>query len=122
MLYRHGESPVKRSLMEGCIAALIALFPVTALLAVLYRFPILFVGYASGLSAVFPSLIAIIFYGLFGAFPVAAALGAFGGAVAFKLAGSNQRKRWILLSIFSVVSALIVSGTLSVLDKIIGPW
>ncbi len=113
---------MSRTVFLGGVAATLSLFPLSAALALSYRFPIPLGGYATGWEAVLTSQVAILFYGFFGAFPAAALLGGFGGVIAERLAGTNKNMRRNLLIIFSVFSAFIVSGILSILDKIIGPW
>jgi len=68
------------------------------------------------------SLIAVVFYGLFGGFAVLAGLGAAAGTAANLLARQDaRRERWLVLA-FALAGDLVVVMTLAVLDKIIGKW
>ena len=101
--------------------AMLGAFPVAALFALLYRFPVPLAGYLSGLDAVGPSVIGVVVYGALGGFPLLGALGAIGGAIAYNGARPRQASRRLLFGIAAGADVLGV-GTLAVLDKIIGPW
>jgi hypothetical protein len=111
-----------RSILTGIVWALLGAFPLAALVALCYRFPIPFSGYESGLMAVPLSLLAVAFYELFGGFVVLAALGAAAGIAANLLAnGDARRERWLTLT-FALAGDLVAVILLAVLDKIIGNW
>jgi hypothetical protein len=116
---------MKRIVTLGVSMAIVAIFPVAALTALVYRFPIPFCEYASGLSAVPMSFLAVLFYGMLGGFP---ALGIIGGLCGFVIASISIRRKWTDLSthLYLTVSILIIdimaSTLLATLDKIIGPW
>jgi hypothetical protein len=112
-----------RAVVMGILWALLGVFPVAALVALCFRFPIPFAGYESGPSAMLRSLLAVLFYGVVvGGFPVIAALGAASGAVAHRLAGPDVRKRrWLTVGL-TLGADFVAVMALAVLDKIIGPW
>ncbi|MGE5519003.1 MAG: hypothetical protein ACM3VS_03675 [Candidatus Dadabacteria bacterium] len=97
-------------------------FPLAAIVAFVYRFPIPFSEYESGISAVPKALGAVIFYTIMGGFIVIPIL----GWVAYLLgnqmgnADDKEQRKWQF--IFSLVFALSSIILMSVLDKIIGPW
>ena len=113
---------MKRSMITGGIAALVGMFPVASLLALIWKFPLPLGGYAHGFSAALLAPLAAFYYGLFGGFLIVPALGALSGALAFKLSGgdvSNAKKLSIALG---VACALAAGIFINILDKIIGPW
>jgi hypothetical protein len=68
------------------------------------------------------SLIAVVFYGLYGGFVVLAALGAAAGTAANLLARRDaRRQRWLTLA-FGLAGDSVVVMILAVLDKMIGKW
>lgn len=97
-------------------------FPLAALCALVYRFPIPFSGYESGLAAMPRALLAVVFYGVLGGFPLLLTLGTLGGAAAYKLAGPDPQPARRLTFIISGAIALTAVILLAILDKIIGPW
>ncbi|MBI3931869.1 MAG: hypothetical protein HY317_00510 [Acidobacteria bacterium] len=109
--------------LVGAVTAVAASFPIAALSALVFRFPVPFAGYMSGPEAVLPALSAVLFYGMaLGGFLVQAFLGGLAGLVA-QHRGSRDRKRTARLClVFSVLGSACGVLTLSVLDKIIGPW
>lgn len=113
---------VRPALLRGALWAVVLAFPLAALCALLYRFPIPFSGYRSGLIAVPGALIAVMFYGMLGGFLALLATGALGGAAAHTLGQPDgQRIRRLTLA-FAGLFALLSVGLLAVLDKLIGPW
>src|SRR5690348_3119967 len=66
----------------GALSAVVGAFPVAALVAFVYRFPIPFTGYANGFKAVVPALFAAAVYGAMGGFFVVAILGTLAGVLA----------------------------------------
>jgi hypothetical protein len=97
-------------------------FPLAALCALVYRFPIPFSEYESGLAAMPRALLAVLFYGVLGGIPLLLALGAAGGAIAHRVAGPEPRAvRNLTLAIAGVI-ALAAVILMAVLDKIIGSW
>lgn len=111
-----------RSIATGIAWAVLGAFPVAALVALCYRFPIPFSGYESGPMAVPRSLFAVVFYGLIGGFVVLVALGAAAGTAAHLLAGPDARRERQLTLTLALAGDFVAMMTLAVLDKIIGPW
>jgi hypothetical protein len=93
-----------------------------ALCALVFRFPIPFAGYESGLTAVPRALLAAVFYGVLGGFVVLAIGGYAAGAVAVLKAGNDITKSFRLTLAYSVLVSFAGVLLLAVLDKIIGPW
>lgn len=107
---------------RGALVSVVATYPVAALFALVYRFPVPFGGYVSGPQGALLSAIGVTFYGaLFGGFAVQAALGAVAGAMWSRApaAGGGASRRWLLPGLAASVPGVAL---LSVLDKIIGPW
>ena len=108
-----------RYFLAGAAIAVAATFPLAALAALVFRFPIPFGSYMSGLRAVVPALFAAAFYGVLGGFVVQALLGGIAGVMAAR-SGAPDRRRAVLT--YAVLAALPGVLILSVLDWIIGPW
>ena len=109
-------------MLRGAFWAVALAFPLAATCALLYRFPVPFAGYETGLTAVPGAILAVVFYGVLGGFAALLAAGALGGAAAYALGRSDvQRVRWLTLA-FAGLMALLGVGLLAVLDKFIGPW
>ena len=114
------RAPSSRLALWGALSAVLFAFPLAALCALFYRFPIPFGGYESGLDAAPRALLAAVFYGLFGGFPVLALGGYFAGALA---ARRDAPKEGILVMLLlSALAALAGVIFLALLDKLIGPW
>ena len=109
-------------IIRGAIVGVVATFPLVALCALLFRFPVPFGGYLSGPGAVVPALMGLLFYGVFlGGFLVQALLGGIGGFLAGRF-GSPGRPRGPLCIVLASIAASPGVLLLAVLDKIIGPW
>ena len=108
-----------RYFLTGAALAVIATFPLAAIVALIFRFPIPFGSYLSGVQAVVPALFAAAFYGMIGGFIVQAILGGIAGVMASRT-GAPDRRRAVL--IYAGLAALPGVLILSVLDWIIGPW
>ena len=107
----------------GGLLAVLGAFPVAVLVALVYRFPIPFVGYCSGPEAILPSFYAVAMYGVFlGGFIPLAVLGALGGAIAYWSDGQNGKGSLRITLALALLVDLLGTLTLAVLDKIIGPW
>ena len=110
------------AMLTGAIFCCLAAFPAAALTGLLWRIPIPFSGYASGVEGAAASWAMVLFYGLIGGFLLLGFLGALGGAVAHQL-GLPHRARVVWLNLFfAALIALSAVGLLSVLDAFIGPW
>ena len=111
-----------RSIGTGIATAVLGVFPVTALVARFYRFPIPFAGYEGGPDAVPRALVAVLAYGLLGGFLVLAALGAAAGAAAeLLMAPGSRRARWLTIT-FALAGAVVAVLSVAALDQVIGPW
>ena len=108
----------------GAVWSVMSAFPIAGLMALLFRFPVPFVGYMSGFEAIIPAMIAVIVYGvLLGGLVLVALFGALGGAFAAKLTMPNNQRsvKWVV-RIVSVTITTACLLALSVLDMVIGPW
>ena len=113
---------VVRAALLGALLTIGLAFPSAALLALAYRFPVPFAGYESGLAAVPHALLAAAFYGVLGGFW---ALGLAGSVAGVVIQQSAQRSgRQPLPMTCGVAAAIAFAATLSMslLDKVIGPW
>jgi hypothetical protein len=114
---------VRKAVLTGILAALLAAFPAAACVALVYGFPIPLGGKLRGPEAILPSQLAVLFYGLFfGGFPLVALAGAGAGALGYRLGMPDTTKvrRWVIG--LSSLSSLVVAILLAILDLIIGPW
>lgn len=91
--------------------------------ALVFRFPVPFAGYMSGIDAVRPALSAVWFYGAsLGGFLVQAVLGGLAGVLAQRCAAGDRQRTLRLCLVFSVVGSAVGVFALAILDQIIGPW
>lgn len=112
-----------KSVLAGATWAVTSAFPIAAMTALLYRFPIPFVGYRSGITAVVPAMIAVLFYGVvFGGLILLGTLGALGGFISAMTLRHERRRCKLTTRAWALVVSAIGVLTLAVLDKIIGPW
>jgi hypothetical protein len=110
-----------RCALQGAAAGVLGSFPLAAVVAGVFRFPIPFAGYASGPGAMLPAMFAALMYGLLGGLVVQAIAGGVGGIAAYGLA--RDRAQLNLLSIlFGAACALPGLLVLATLDWMIGPW
>ena len=110
------------AVLRGALPAVALAFPLTALCALIYRFPVPFGGYKTGLVAVPRALLAVVCYGILGGFPALLGAGALGGLVAYAIGRPDARRIRRLVLTFAALAALLDVGLLAVLDKLIGPW
>lgn len=108
--------------LRGAFWAVALAFPFAAICALLYRFPIPFAGYETGLVAMPGALMAVVFYGILGGFPTLLAAGALGGVAAYALGRPDVPRIRQFTLVFSGLVALLGVGFLAILDKLIGPW
>ena len=79
---RHQEAGSLRWFTKGAVYGVVGTLPLVAVTALVFRFPVPFVGYMSGPGAIMPTLLGALFYGVFfGGFAVQALLGGAGGLV-----------------------------------------
>ncbi len=91
--------------------------------ALVFRFPVPFAGYMSGVEAVVPAAIGSLFYGLvLGGFAVQAVLGGFGGITGARKAWPDRARMQRQCVAYALVGASIGVLSLALLDKVIGPW
>src|SRR5688572_23665409 len=106
----------------GIAWALVGVFPIAALVALIFRFPIPFGAYESGLTGMLRSPIAVLFYGMLGGFPLLTVLGGLAGIAAYRTSGDDAwKRRWRTIG-FALGLDFLAVMVLAVLDKIIGPW
>lgn len=112
-----------RFALAGARWAVLSAVPISGLMGLLFRFPVPFVGYVSGIEAVLPSMLASLFYGIgMGGFILLLVVGGMGGVAAGELSGdqpTRQRRNLRFTSLGLTTACVFV---LAILDKIIGPW
>jgi hypothetical protein len=113
---------MRLAILLGAASATLLAFPLAAICVLVYRFPVPFAGYASGIEAVVPVLLGVVFYGILGGFPLLATVGALGGWAAHRKGQPDQRTVRRLAVVFGGVAALLGVTFLAVLDKLIGAW
>lgn len=113
---------MRSAVLRGALWAVALAFPLAAICALFYRFPVPFAGYETGLTAVPGALLAVVFYGVLGGFVVLLAAGTLGGAAAYTLGRPDVPRVRRLTLAFAALVALLAVGLLAVLDKLIGPW
>ena len=107
-----------RSVIAGAVAAIALCFPCAALLALFYRFPIPFGGYATGVDGLVPAMLAVAFYGIaLGGFAV---VGVLGGTLAMFTPASAQPSRRVMVQSLGI--AFTATLSLAMLELFIGPW
>lgn len=107
----------------GAAIATLGAFPTAAFVALVYRFPIPFGGYRSGVEAVGPALLAVLFYGLvLGGFIVLPCCGAIVGLLAYRRGkpSGNPVLGWMIGGCLGVDA--VAAMTLAVWDKVYGRW
>ena len=112
-----------KSALAGATWSVISTFPIAAVTAVLFRFPVPFVGYLSGITAVVPAMFAVLFYGVvFGGLVLLGVLGAIGGFISAMTLRHDRRRCKLATRAWALFVSAMGVLTLAVLDKIIGPW
>lgn len=111
-----------RAAAIGALATIVLAFPMAALMALVYRFPVPFGGYVSGPTAVPLALMGVVFYGALGGFFVLGGLGCAAGIAAHRMGRTNDKRVVTLALELSLLIAFAVIFTLAILDKLIGPW
>jgi hypothetical protein len=110
------------AIIRGALLATVLAFPLAAICAALYRFPVPFAGYQSGLAAIPSVLTGAVFYGFLGGFPVLLMGGALAGTAAYTLYPTDQHRMRRLITVFAGGVAATCVALLAILDKLIGPW
>jgi hypothetical protein len=107
-----------RSVVAGAVAAIVFCFPCAAVLALFYRFPVPFGGYAIGVDGALPAMLAVAFYGIaLGGFVL---VGVLGGSLAMFASSSAQASRRIMVQSLGI--AFTATLSLATLELFIGPW
>lgn len=88
-----------------------------ALVAVAYRFPVPFGGYASGLDDALTAAAASLFYLILGGALVLGVLGAVTGATL-----ASRRRAGMLTAVAGLAFAVLGAVSLALLELVIGPW
>jgi hypothetical protein len=113
---------VVRAALLGALLTIGLAFPSAALLALVYRFPVPFAGYESGLAAVPHALLAVALYGVLGGFAALGIAGSVAGVLIQQSAARSGRRPFPLMCGVAAAIAFVAALSLSVLDKVIGPW
>ena len=108
------------SIGTGIGIAFILVFALASVIALVYRFPIPFVGILSGPSAMFPAMWAVLFHVIIGGFIVLGFVGLFAGIIGhcWHLFGN----RWVTIILLAAIGDTVLLLILASLDMIIGPW
>ncbi|MBI4502841.1 MAG: hypothetical protein HY700_16975 [Gemmatimonadetes bacterium] len=109
-------------IIGGALATILLTFPLAALCALLFRFPVPFASYESGWSAVPHALAAVHLYGTLGGFVLLGFLGGLGGVVAHRMGRPDTWHIWQWTISLAAVVAFCAVILLATLDYIIGPW
>ena len=109
-------------MIAGTLWSLVSAFPITALMALFFRFPVPFGGIEGGPSRVIPAMFALLFYGvLAGGFVFIGICGAFAGFVAWRFAPTAHQQRRIQRCL-SMGFTFVLLFVLATLDWYIGAW
>ncbi|MBB6440458.1 hypothetical protein [Phycisphaera mikurensis] len=114
--------PTSEAAWLGAFAAIVWTFPIVALFALLYRFPIPFAGYMTGPAAVPPAMLAVLFYGALGGVFVQLLAGLGAGVAAWWWARPNRSRSNRYAVALAALAAVPGVLLLAVLDHLIGPW
>jgi hypothetical protein len=113
---------MRLAVLWGALSATLLTFPLAAVCAVVYRFPVPFAGYASSVAAVPTVLLAVGFYGVIGGFAVLGGAGAIAGWLAHEKAQPDSHGVRRLAIAYGALPAALAVLVLAVLDKLIGAW
>lgn len=109
--------------MVGARWSVVSAFPIAGLMALVFRFPVPFVGYVSGFKAILPAMLAIVLYGVFlGGLILVGAIGAIGGALTASNSNRSQQSQILAARLVAMAVTTLCLFVLAILDKIIGPW
>lgn len=108
--------------LHGAVWCVLFSFPSAMLLVSVWRFPIPFRGYVSGLKHSGQAFLAVGFYGIIGGFVLLGVLGAIAGMITHALRPDDEQEQKRLAHIITAAIALAATTLLAALDKIIGPW
>jgi ABC-type Fe3+ transport system permease subunit len=111
-----------RSIWLTVLIAVVSSFPLAGLIALVFRFPVPFVGIVSGPSGFMSAMFAAFVYGMIGGVLVQVVMGCIGGIVAYLLARRNPQQSRMFILLCGIGSALPGLLLLAMLDWIIGPW
>lgn len=107
------DDMVRRSGLAGALTAMVTWFPAAVVVALLYRFPIPFAGYARSVGHLPDVLWAALVYGLAGGFVVLGAAGGLGGWWAARRAARRGGRPggavYILAALVSLLAALALA-------------
>jgi hypothetical protein len=121
-IWLHRHIGMRPAILWGALSAMLLTFPLAAVCAIVYRFPVPFGGYVSGIAPLPYVLMGVFFYGILGGFPLLAVSGALAGWVAHQAAQPNSLAARRLAAVFGALVAVLGVVLLAVLDKLIGPW
>lgn len=113
---------MKKWFWRGAFVAVVGTFPITAVCAFAYRFPIPFVGYRGGVDAVMPALIGLFFYGLMGGILVQMTIGGAAGIIAVKMRPEPSSATVHWCDGLAICGASISVIWLAIADHVIGRW
>jgi len=111
-----------KAMLLGAVASCLAAFPAAFVIALVWRLPIAFGHYESGVHAAEKSWLVVLFYGAIGGFLVLGFFGAIGGAIAHQRHAPDRAAALSLNLLLALLFATLAVGLLSVLDLLIGKW
>lgn len=119
---------ILRWTLAGALIAVTACFPLAALTALVFRFPIPFAGYRRGWEAAAEAPAAMHFYALTigsvpgGGYALLAVLGALAGYAGARIVPATSWRASSVRVLVPVAAALTVVIALAVWDLVFGPW
>lgn len=113
-----GVFPRRYKALAGGILSILFTFPTAAFAVMFFRFPIPFVGFRSGTDHLAGAMMGVLFYGLFGLFPIAGVAGAIGGFALGTIMRRQHRGTIVVTLLCSLLATAVVVFSLAYF----GPW
>lgn len=109
-------------MLRGAGVGILSTYLAAAICVAVFRFPIPFDEYRSGISQIPASALAVTFYGLLGGFVVQAVLGGLAGLWAHRRGLRRRISPWPACRAAGFCAAVPGVATLAILDHIVGSW
>lgn len=117
------EPSMRQLAVSGAIWSAVSAFPIAGFLALVYRFPVPFAGYMSGMDAIIPSQLSVVMYGVFlGGLPLLALGAAACGAATSMIRFQSAEQSWWAARLAGMLLCFAALFVLSILDHLIGRW
>lgn len=111
---RRATATMLQAMTMGAVWAVALAFPLAALCALVYRFPIPLVGFRSGPEAMRGAIFSVMFAGALGGFPALLAGGAAAGALARRVGRPDRPRRvQLLVPVLAGLVAAVGVGALA---------